>query len=163
MSLSEYETTVLVRPDVSGDIIEATLDRVREVVEKKGGKLLAINHWGKKRLAYPVKKQQRGVYVHTQYLGAKDLVAELERNLRISDTVLRYLTVKVADGVDPSLKQVQQYVRPQYDAAEELAEETAAPLEADAVIERESEAAGPAEAEPTEEKHEPAAAGGEEE
>ncbi len=123
MQLSEYETTVVVRPDVSGDAIEATLDRVREVVSKGGGKLIAINHWGKKKLAYPIKKHGRGVYVHTNFLGGRDLVAEVERNLRISDTVLRFLTVKLAEGVDPQLKQTQQYVRPAYDAADEPAEE----------------------------------------
>ena len=89
MHLTEYETTVVVRPDIGGDAIEATLDRVREAVRGRGGKLIAINHWGKKRLAYPIKKHSRGVYVHAQYLGKADLVAEVERNLRISDTVLR--------------------------------------------------------------------------
>ncbi|MBI3179270.1 MAG: 30S ribosomal protein S6, partial [Deltaproteobacteria bacterium] len=123
MSLTEYETTVVVRPDISGDAIEATLDRVREAVSKGGGKLIAINHWGKKKLAYPIKKHGRGVYVHANFLGGRDLVAEVERNLRISDTVLRFLTVKLAEHVDPQLKQAQQYLRPQYDAAEEPAEE----------------------------------------
>ena len=107
---------MVVRPDVGGDAIEATLDRVREAVRSRGGKLVAINHWGKKRLAYPIKKHSRGVYVHAQYLGKSDLVAEVERNLRISDTVLRFLTVKVACDIDPTTKVEQAYTRPQYEA-----------------------------------------------
>ena len=117
--LTEYETTVVIRPDISGDTIETTLDRIRETVSGRGGKLLAINHWGKKKLAYDIKKHSRGVYVHTQYLGGHDMVAEIERNLRISDNVLRFLTVQVAEGVGADQRQAQQYVRPEYDAAEE--------------------------------------------
>ena len=118
MHLTEYETTMVVRPDIGGDAIEAMLDRVREAVRGRGGKLLAINHWGKKRLAYPIKKHGRGVYVHAQYLGKSDLVAEVERNLRISDTILRFLTVKVAIEIDPATRQEQAYTKPQYDVEE---------------------------------------------
>jgi small subunit ribosomal protein S6 len=114
MNLTEYETTMLVRPDIGGDAIEATLDRVREAIKNRGGKLLAINHWGKKKLAYPIEKHTRGVYVHTQYLGHGDLVAEVERNLRISDSVLRFLSVRVADDVDPAAREEKAYVAPQY-------------------------------------------------
>ena len=118
MNLTEYETTVVMRPDLGGDAVETTLDRVREVLQTGGGKLLAINHWGKKRLAYPIAKQSRGIYVHTHFLGGSGLVAELERNLRISDNVLRYMTVQLAKDIDPAERQTQEYVRPQYDAEE---------------------------------------------
>lgn len=123
MLMTEYETTVVMRPDLTGDVIESTLDRVREVVKTQGGKLLAIDHWGRKKLAYEIKKQARGIYVHTQYLGGKGLVAELERNLRISDNVLRYETIRVARDVDPSGREEKQYVRPQYEAEEAIAAE----------------------------------------
>ena len=153
MHLTEYETTVVVRPDVGGDAIEATLDRVREAVRGRGGKLIAINHWGKKRLAYPIKKHSRGVYVHAQYLGAADLVAEVERNLRISDTVLRFLTVKVAIEVDPATKEEQAYTKPQYEAEEAMAEasegaEDTAAAAPDATVEGAEDAEADDEAEP---------------
>jgi len=120
MHLTEYETTVVMRPDLGGDAIEAALDRVRDVVRTGGGKLLGIDHWGKRKLAYPVAKQARGIYVHTHYLGGSGLVAELERNLRISDSVLRYLTVRLATDVDPSAREEKAYVAPQYDAADDV-------------------------------------------
>ena len=123
--LTEYETTLVVRPDIGADAIESTLDRVREAVRAGEGKLLAINHWGKKKLAFPIKKHNRAIYVHTQYLGNGALVSELERNLRIADSVLRYLTVKVDTNVDPSARQEIEYVVPQYEA-EEAVEETPA-------------------------------------
>jgi small subunit ribosomal protein S6 len=118
MHLTEYETTVVMRPDLGGDAVEAALDRVREVVRTGGGKLLGIDHWGKRKLAYPMAKQARGIYVHTHYLGGSGLVAELERNLRISDSVLRYLTIRLASHVDPNEREEKAYVAPQYDADE---------------------------------------------
>jgi small subunit ribosomal protein S6 len=123
MSMTEYETTLIVRPDVGGDAVESTLDRVREVVRVGGGKLLSINHWGKKKLAYDIAKHSRGIYIHTHFLGGSSLVAELERNLRISDNVIRYLTVRLAEGVDPSAHEEKAYVMPQYDVEEAAVEE----------------------------------------
>lgn len=115
MSLTEYETTVVIRPDIGGDAVEATLDKVRDVVKNRGGKLLAINHWGKKKLAYDIAKHARGVYVHTQFLGGSKLVAELERNLRINDNVLRFLTIRIAQNVSDEGREEQEYVRPSYE------------------------------------------------
>ncbi len=143
MLMTEYETTMVMRPDLGGDAIETTLDRVREVVKTQGGKLLAINHWGKKKLAFDIKKQARGIYVHAQYLGQKGLVAELERNLRITDNVLRYETIRVATEVDPSTREEKAYVKPQYEAAAEEPverEEAAAPAEEEAAPAEEFEA-----------------------
>jgi small subunit ribosomal protein S6 len=116
MLMTEYETTVVVRPDISGDVIESTLDRVREAVKKSGGKLVALNHWGKKKLAYPIEKHTRGIYVQAHYLGQGGLVAEIERNLRISESVLRYLTVKIGSEVPAEERQEKEYVRPAYEA-----------------------------------------------
>ena len=111
MQLTEYETTMVFRPDISGDAIESGLDKLRTRVEKDG-KLLAINHWGKKRLAYEIQKHTRGVYVHAQYLGGGSLVAGLERDLRLSEQVLRFLTVKVQEKVNPEQAEVKAYERP---------------------------------------------------
>jgi small subunit ribosomal protein S6 len=124
MLLTEYETTVVMRPDIGGDLIEATLDRVRNAVAD-GGKLIAINHWGKKRLAYEVERHTRGVYVHTHYLGGGGLVAEIERNLRLSENVLRFLTVRLADGIEAETRETVAYVQPAYDAADAPEEEEA--------------------------------------
>jgi small subunit ribosomal protein S6 len=126
MLMTEYETTMVMRPDLGGDAIEGTLDRVREVVKTQGGKLLAINHWGKKKLAFDIKKQSRGIYVHAQYLGQKGLVAELERNLRITDHILRYETIRVAKDVDPSTREEKAYVKPVYGVEEPVEREEVA-------------------------------------
>jgi small subunit ribosomal protein S6 len=131
MSMTEYETTLILRPDVGGEAVESTLDRVREVMRVGGGKLLSINHWGKKKLAYDIAKHSRGIYVHTHFLGGSSLVAELERNMRISDNVIRYLTVRLDDNVDPSAREEKAYVMPQYDVEESAVEEPVAGFEAE--------------------------------
>ena len=123
MYMTEYETTVVLRPDMGGDAVETVIDRMREVVRGQGGKLLSINHWGKKRLAYEIDKQTRGIYVNTHFLGPSGLVSELERNLRISDSVMRYLTVRMADKIRPDEREEREYVKPAYDVEEPVHEE----------------------------------------
>jgi len=127
MLMTEYETTLIFRPDLSSQNIDDTLGHLRNVVGQKGGKFLEINHWGKKKLAYDIQKFSRGIYVHTMFLGKNDLVAELERNLRISDKVLRFLTVKTAVDVDPASRQEKAYEGLKDEHLEERVEEAPAP------------------------------------
>jgi len=77
---------LVIRPDINGDSIESTLDRIRDAVSQRGGKLLAINHWGRKKLAYEWKKHSRGIYVHTNYLGAQTGGGDSSATCRISTT-----------------------------------------------------------------------------
>jgi small subunit ribosomal protein S6 len=96
----QYETIFILRPDLANDAISAVNTKVRGVVEGNGGKLLKIENWGRRKLAYEVKKQLKGIYLFWRYLGDPGLVEEVERNLRLSDQVIRYYSVKVADNVD---------------------------------------------------------------
>ncbi len=130
MFLREYETTMILRPDLAPSVLDAVVERLKETVNGNGGKLLEINHWGKKRLAYEIEKQSRGIYFHIVYLGEGPTVKELERNLRISDNVMRYLTVQLAEKVNPDERDVKEFVRPQYEAEVDEAEE-ATELDAD--------------------------------
>jgi len=66
-----------------------------------------VENWGYRKLAYPVKKHGRGVYVYLKYVGDGVLVAELERNLRNIDEITKFLTTKVADEVDPDSRPVE--------------------------------------------------------
>jgi small subunit ribosomal protein S6 len=102
--LREYETIFLVKPDLPDETVDRIKDRVREIVGREGGKVIRFTVWGKKRTMYAIAKQTRANYVHAQYLGGPKLVAEIERNLRNLDEVTRYLSVKVADEVDPEAR-----------------------------------------------------------
>jgi len=96
----EYETIFILRPDLANDGIAAVNAKIRTVVESGGGKLLKIENWGRRKLAYEVKKQLKGIYLFWKYLGDAGLVEEVERNLRLADQVIRYYSVKVAENVD---------------------------------------------------------------
>src|SRR5688572_3139787 len=100
--LREYETVFLVKPDLTDDNVDRLKERVRGIVDREGGRVIRFTVWGKKRTMYPIAKQPRAIYVHTHYLGSSGLVAEVERNLRNLDEVTRFLSVKLAEEVDPA-------------------------------------------------------------
>ena len=78
--------------------------KVRGIIEAGGGTLLKVDNWGKRKLAYEVKKQLKGIYLFFAYLGTAGLVEEVERNLRLTDSVIRYYSVKIAENVDPAAR-----------------------------------------------------------
>jgi small subunit ribosomal protein S6 len=96
----EYETIYILRSDVDADTADKVQGRVAEVVSRDNGKLVKVESWGRRKLAYPVAKQKKGVYVYVKYVGRGGLVQELERNLKLQDTVLKFQTVQTADDVD---------------------------------------------------------------
>lgn len=98
----EYETIYILRGDVDADTAERVQTRVAEVVQRDAGTLLKVEAWGRRKLAYPVAKQKRGVYVYVKYVGKGGLVQELERNLKLQDSVLKFQTVLTAEDVDVS-------------------------------------------------------------
>lgn len=95
----QYETIYILRPDVDAESAEKVGQRVQEVVTRESGKLTKVELWGRRRLAYDLAKHKRGVYVYLKYLGDGRTVAEVERNLRLSDTVLKYQTVLVESDI----------------------------------------------------------------
>lgn len=95
----EYETIYILRSDVDPDTAERVAGRVAEVVEREKGKLLKVENWGRRKLAYEIRKQKRGVYTYVKYLGGGSLVRELERNLRLLDSVIRQQTVMIRENV----------------------------------------------------------------
>ncbi len=96
----EYETIYILRSDVDADSADKVQGRVAEVIARDAGKLVKVEQWGRRRLAYPVAKQRKGVYVYVKYVGRGPLVSELERNLKLQDAVLKFQTVQTGDAID---------------------------------------------------------------
>src|SRR5476649_151024 len=94
-ALPGYETTVVTRNEMTDDALKTLKDRLTAIVVSFGGEIVEIEDWGKKRLAFAIKKETRGQYTYLAYTGKPGVVAELERNLRIHEHVLRYLTVNL--------------------------------------------------------------------
>jgi small subunit ribosomal protein S6 len=100
----EYETIYILGPEAATENIQEINGRVRKIIEDGGGKVLRLDNWGKRKLAYEIKKHLKGIYLYWLYLGEADLVAELERNLRMLDMVIRYQSVRVDHDVNPEAR-----------------------------------------------------------
>ena len=100
----EYDTIFILKPDVTNEVIGATNSKIRGVLEAGGGTLLKVENWGRRKLAYEVKKQLKGIYIFFRYLGNPGLVEEVERNLRLTDSVIRLYSVKIAENVDAATR-----------------------------------------------------------
>jgi len=96
----EYETIYILRPNTSNEGVAEVNARIKNVIESMGGKVIKVDNWGKRRLAYEVAKERKGIYLYWQYLAQPGVVEEAERNLRMLDNVIRYLTTKVDENVD---------------------------------------------------------------
>ena len=96
----EYETIYILRPNTANEGVAEVNTRIKGVIEGMGGKIIKVDNWGKRRLAYEVAKERKGIYLYWQYLAQPGVVEETERNLRMLDSVIRYLTVKVDEDVD---------------------------------------------------------------
>jgi small subunit ribosomal protein S6 len=96
----EYETIYILRPNTPNEGVAEVNTRIRNVIESMGGKVIKVDNWGKRRLAYEVAKERKGIYLYWQYLAQPGVVEEAERNLRMLDNVIRYLTTKVDDNID---------------------------------------------------------------
>ena len=98
--MREYETIILVKPDIGDDPLNKLAQRVKGIIDAGQGKFIALDNWGKRKLAYDIEKYPKAVYLHAHYLGKSDLPHELERNLRISDDVIRYMSIVLKADVD---------------------------------------------------------------
>ena len=103
-TLREYETIYILRPDTQNDKVAEVNTRVRGIIESMGGVVLNVDNWGKRKLAYEIKKELKGIYLFWNYLAAPTVVAEFERNMRMLDSVIRYMTIVAARDVDPTSK-----------------------------------------------------------
>ena len=98
-----YEELFIVRPDASEEEIDQFIEQMKQVIGNGGGTVDKADKWGIRRLAYPVEKRNEGFYVLLQMTCGPEIVGELERRLRVSDMVLKYMTKRI----DESLKKIE--------------------------------------------------------
>jgi len=103
-TLREYETIFIVRPDSTNETLSELNAKVGDIITDNDGKLLQIENWGKRKLAYDIKKYSRGVYLYWKYLAKPELITELERNLKLQDAVIRFMSIIIDEDVDPSAR-----------------------------------------------------------
>jgi small subunit ribosomal protein S6 len=97
--MRKYEMMLLLSPELGSEERQAIIDMVAGVIEADGGSMIEVNEkdWGLRELAYPVKKQSRGYYILFTFAVPGQAVAELERKIRITDGVFKFVTVKLDD------------------------------------------------------------------
>ncbi|MBW1979805.1 MAG: 30S ribosomal protein S6 [Deltaproteobacteria bacterium] len=98
--MRRYETLFIVAPDCSEEDFSSIGDKFTGIIGSMNGVLIEYKDQGMKKLAYDIRKYGKGHYVLMEYAGLPELVNELERNMRLDDKILKYITVKLADEVD---------------------------------------------------------------
>jgi small subunit ribosomal protein S6 len=128
MSVRRYETTFITHPDLTEEDLDKITQKAMDAIQSHKGEVFQAQQWGKKRLAYTIKKQTRGGYTLLDYTAGGDAVREMERGFRLDDKVLKFLTVMVDPSVDPEAvrESFAREAKPVAAAAEETAGEEAA-------------------------------------
>lgn len=98
--MRRYETILIADVNLSNDEHQVLVERYKTVITDSKGIIVKTEEWGKRKLAYEINKQSRGNYVLIDYVSNTGAISELERNLKIDDKVLKFLTVKKNDSVD---------------------------------------------------------------
>lgn len=98
--MRRYETIFILRPDSGEPQIKEAIKRYEGIIAAGAGEMIETEEWGSRELAYKIKGERRGFYVRLDYVSPGPVMNEVERNLRLSDTVLRYLSVLVDDDAD---------------------------------------------------------------
>ena len=127
--MRHYEILFIVSPNASAEELSDVATKFQSVITGMEGVVTSYDEQGKMKLAYNVKKENKGYYVLMEFVGSADIVAEVERNMRLDDRVLKYLTVKLADQVDPESVQPLEHKPAKHIETDEIqeAEETEPP------------------------------------
>ncbi len=93
--MSVYETLFIAMPSMTGEEVEKLVEKVTSTVESQGGKIRKVDNWGKKVLAYPIKKVTEGIYVLVEFEMEKNKVSELDRRMKLDENILRHIIVNL--------------------------------------------------------------------
>jgi len=97
-ALRDYELVVILSPEIGDDVVGASIERlVQQGVSSRGGEVVELNHWGRRRLAYPISRHMEGNYVVSQVKLDPGTVPDLEGSLRISEEVIRHMIIKAGE------------------------------------------------------------------
>lgn len=99
-----YETLILLHPDLGEAGAHEQVARVQSLMQEKGATIAAAHEWGQRDLAYPVKEQRRAIFALFEFRASAAALAEIERNLRLMDPVLRFLSVRQDEDAPPAME-----------------------------------------------------------
>ena len=139
--MRRYESVWVVNGDLPDEEVKSAIEKFSRIISSQGGTVVGLEEWGRRKLSYKIQSTIRGYYVLADFAGSSETVKELERNYRIDDRIIRYLTTKKSDKVN--LEALQAEIAAKAKAAAPApepeavvsAEETKAPVEAAATEE----------------------------
>lgn len=120
--MNQYEVMYIIDPSLEDQARNEIISHFSGLVELNGGKVDRVDEWGKRRMAYAINDKSEGYYVLMYVTAPSTLPRELERNLQISDSVLRYLVIRFEGELPPKREPLRPYAQPAQTAAEETAE-----------------------------------------
>lgn len=97
--MRKYETVFISDPDLNDQARSELFERIKNILIKENGTLINFDQWGEKKLAYAIKKKFRGYYVCMTYAGTGDTVKEIERNFRLSEDIIKFMTILLSDNM----------------------------------------------------------------
>jgi small subunit ribosomal protein S6 len=100
--MKKYETIFIIDPDLEEEQTQSTIEKIKGIISQNNGEILKVEDWGKRKLAYQVKKKAKGHYVLIHFMGSPTLVSELERNFRVMDAVIKFQSVRLDESIAPS-------------------------------------------------------------
>jgi small subunit ribosomal protein S6 len=99
-----YEVVFIAAPTLTSEELDGFISHVQTVVESKNGKVVKVDNWGKKSLAYKIKRFREGYYVVLSIEGDGGAIAELERRFRVTDYIIRFISVRIDEDIKRSEK-----------------------------------------------------------
>ena len=131
--MRRYESLWVVNGDLPDEEVKSAIDKFSGIISSQGGTVVGQDEWGRRKLSYKIQGTIRGYYVLADFAGTSETVKELERNYRIDDRIIRFLTTKKSDKVN--MEALQAEIAAKAKAAAPVEPEVAAPVEAAAPAE----------------------------
>jgi len=120
--MRHYETLFIINPEITDEETDALVEKYTGILSERGAYIGVVDKWGRRRLAYQVHKFNKGYYVLFDFGASPEAVAEMERNFKIDDNVIRFLTVKQGEDYDVEAAQAAQAAKAAKRAQAEEAE-----------------------------------------
>ncbi len=133
--MRRYELIFIVQPDLSEEETKTVTDRYLQIITAQKGSIIKTEDWGKRRLAYDINKQSKGTYILVDFYGPGSMIREIERNLKIDDNILKFLTVKTKDPFNPESLEEERKKEQLLQEAQITPDEPETPAPQDAVVE----------------------------
>ncbi len=100
--MRKYETIFILDPDLEEEQTQSVIEKAKGIITQNSGEIVKVEDWGKRKLAYQVKKKAKGHYILIHFMGSPTLVSELERNFRVMDAVIKFQSVRLDESQAPS-------------------------------------------------------------